>query len=102
MDGGVMMMLMSGLDALANLAVALIPFAIWQRTKITGFAIVGASFAATALMVLIGGWVFAVAGGSMAAMYVWRGVGLLITLAAAFGFWRIYEAVRTPAAAPGP
>lgn len=106
MDGAtpLLMTFFSVIDALANAVVALIPFAIWQRTRLTGFALVGASFAATAVMVLVGGWVFGVAGGSTVVLVLWRLAGLAITLLAATGFWMVYRALRaqaTTAAAPG-
>src|SRR5688572_16718184 len=59
-----MMMILSVLDGLANAVVALIPFAIWQRTRMTGFALVGTSFAGAALMAFTSTPVFSALGGS--------------------------------------
>jgi hypothetical protein len=97
--GGMTMMLMSLLDGLAHLLVALIPLAIWQRTKVVGFALVAASYAGGALMMMAGPWLFAMAGESVqAALLVWRLIGFALTALAAYGFWRIYRALRVPAA----
>jgi hypothetical protein len=104
MDGGtpLLMTFFSVIDALANGVVALIPFAIWQRTRVAGFAVVGASFAATAVMVLMSGWVFGVAGTSTAVLVVWRLFALAITVLAAVGFWMIYRALRAQTVAASP
>ena len=100
MDGAtpMLMTLFSVIDALANGVVALIPFAIWQRTRVTGFALVGASFAAAAVLVLAGGWVFGMAGGSLAVLVIWRLLGLAITVLAAVGFWMVYRDLRAQSA----
>ena len=101
MDGAtpMLMMFFSLADAFANGFVAIIPFAIWQRTRMTGFALIGASFAAAAVMVLGGSWVFGATGGSMAVLVIWRVLGLGITVLAAVGFWMVYRALRAQDAA---
>lgn len=93
--------LLSVVDALAHGVVALIPFAIWQRTRVAGFALVGTSFAIAAVMVLVSGPVFAAAGGSFALWVGWRLLGLGVTLLAAVGFWKVYRALRVPGHAAG-
>jgi hypothetical protein len=94
--GGMMMMLMSVLDGLAQLLVALIPLAIWQRTKVVGFALVAASYAGGAVLMMLGPWLFSATGYAQATLLAWRLVGFALTALAAYGFWRIYRALRAP------
>ena len=96
-----LMRLLPALDGLAQLLVALLPLAIWQRTRVAGFAIVAASYLAGALMLLVAPTVFGVAGGGMGLLVAWRLLGLVVTGVAAFGFWRIYRALRVAPAAGG-
>ena len=91
---GMWMTLLNLLEGALQLLVALIPLAIWQRTKIVGFLLLALSYAAGAGMSIVASWVFSLAGGGMAIFLVWRVLAIGVVLLAAVGLWQAYGALK--------
>lgn len=85
------------LHGLLQLLVALIPLALWQRTRITGFLWIAASLAADTLAAWGTAALFALHdGGSFDGLLL--GTRLLrfaILALAALGFWQVYTALKS-------
>lgn len=94
-----MFVVMGILYFVVDLAAVLLLAACWQRTRITGFAIVAASFVAG----ILGRWlvplVYRAVDSSdpgMLSMAGWlsQGIFLLVALVAVAGFWDIHRALK--------
>ncbi|KFN47146.1 hypothetical protein [Arenimonas metalli] len=98
------MWLMGFLYFAVDLAAVLLLAACWQRTRITGFAIVAASFVAGILARWTVPWVYRavdLADGDMAwaANMIVQSVYLVIAVIAVAGFWDIYRVLKSRPAA---
>jgi hypothetical protein len=84
------------LQGLLQLALALIPLAIWQRTRINGFLWIAVGLAGDTLATWASAAMFALRDGGaveplMLVSYLMRFLVLAVT---AFGFWQVYTALR--------
>lgn len=90
-------------DGLLQLLVAVIPVAIWQRTRVDGFLWLAASFVMGALLQWLSPLLFRIvpAENSELVMYAFRAFSLLMLMVAAVGFFRIYTVMKAPRAPAG-
>jgi hypothetical protein len=94
--------LLDMIHGLLQLLVALIPLAIWQRTQISGFLWLAASYVLQTFSGWAGQWVFSTLEPDNVerVIVIWRLLGYAILAIAAIGLWQIYTALkqRWPAA----
>jgi hypothetical protein len=98
-----LMGLMTLLEGALQLGVALLPLAIWQRTRQRGFLLVAAGFGLGAVLQLVSLLLFRVGGTSSIEMLAaWRLVGFVAMVLIATGFWQVYAATRATRAPAAP